>query len=189
MNAAGMVPCEPPHELFSLRVDVCHRDATDFPFFRQIDHAEVPKLRHDQTRQVSESRFVVERATENPTRLGEKGKSRARRFCFATCRLCLAPCRFGFATCGFCVVPHRLFTLHGLVLSRLGMLPVHLASTEYTETGHAVIGGFPRPCANTRDLAHRNSEAFERRNEAGTTIREGSRIPLEGTRSGSRGGT
>ena len=73
MNAAGMLAREPPHELLSLRVDICHRDSTDrLPFFRQIDHAKVPKLRHDQARQVTEGRFVVEGAAENPTRLGEK---------------------------------------------------------------------------------------------------------------------
>src|ERR1043166_4040845 len=91
MDAQRMLSRDSPHELFSLRVDVRHRDATDpLSFLGQIDHAKVPKLRYDQTRQVSERRFVVERAAENPTRLGEKCKSRARRFRFATRRFCFA---------------------------------------------------------------------------------------------------
>ena len=73
MNAERMLARDSPHELFSLRVDVCYRDATDpLPLLGEVDDAEIPKLGHDQMRQVAERRFVIERAAENPTRLGEK---------------------------------------------------------------------------------------------------------------------
>src|SRR5438309_875937 len=89
MDAQRMLSCDSPYQLFSVRIDVCYRYPADTrPVLGQVDHAEVAELRHGQAREVSERCFVVERGTENPTRLREKRKARARRFSFDTRRLC-----------------------------------------------------------------------------------------------------
>jgi len=80
-----MLSRDRPNELLSIGIDIRNRDATDFlAILRQVDDAKVHQRRHGETREISERRLVVERAAENPTRLGEKGKTRVRGFDFGT---------------------------------------------------------------------------------------------------------